>query len=96
MNGTQRATDSPADRPVKRVSVAKADLELRRVHVDVDPLGGDFEKQHRRRIPATRDQRRVRRHQRVLQQSIAHQAAVDEEQDRTRIGEREVGMGDEA
>ena len=88
--GAGRALHQPlahgvADEIVDERAVAEAHLGLRRVHVDVHLLRVALEEQQRERIRRRRHQVVIRRGERVQQQAVANQAAVDEDEDRIAI-----------
>ncbi len=81
---------------VHQRSVAEPDFGFRRMHVHVDFFQIAIEKQQRERIARRRHQVVIRGRNRVQQQAVANQAAVDEQINRIAIHLLHLRAADEA
>lgn len=75
----ERALEGVIDELVHRARFAEADLDLRRVHVDVDPRRVELKEQHVGRMAAAVQDVGVGFAHRVGEQLVAHEATIDEE-----------------
>jgi len=79
-----------------RASVAKAHLDLGRVHIDVHQLGRDLQEERIGRLPAAVKLVFVRGADGVRHQAVAHEAAVDEQVLLVGAAARGLGAADAA
>ena len=77
--GGKRMAQRADDQPAHQGRVAKADLGLGRVDVDVDLVGRPVEKQRDDRMAVARQHVLIGAAHRARQQLVAHRPAVDDE-----------------
>ena len=75
----QRGPQSPDNQPAHPRWIAKPDLGLGRVDIDVDLVPRNLDEQRRHRMPVAREQVAIGAAQRPDQQPVFHRAAVDEQ-----------------
>ena len=73
------APERMAHRSVDLLRAGKADLELLRVHVDVDGAARHGHVHHRERIAAALERLAIAHHHRVQEAPVAHEAPIDEQ-----------------
>ena len=92
----QRGADGVADEVVNEAGLAEADLGLGGVDVDVDLLRRHLEEEQDDRERGGRDDVAIGLGERVQDEPVADQAAVDEDVDGVAIELLQLGLGDEA
>ena len=91
-----RSADRVAHKVMQEGRLAEADFGLGRVDVDVDFLRWHFEKEQHDRKRRRRDDVAVRLGERVENEAIADEAAIDEDIDGIAVELLQRGLGDKA
>ena len=92
----QSGAHGVADEIVHHAGLPEADFGFRGMDVDIHLAGRQFEKQQHDRIDRGRNDVAIGLGESVLDQAVANQAAVDEDENRIAIQLLDLGLRDEA